>query len=58
MVKIVKNMAKQMFGGLVGTGLVLGVAWLVGGLVHLLETHPIWIIPLFVLDLYLICKEI
>lgn len=58
MEKIVKDIIKQMFGGLVLTGLVLGVACLLGAVVHFLENNPIWILPIVVLDLYLIFREI
>lgn len=58
MSKKTKNIAKQMFGGLVGAGLVLGVMWLVGATVHFLENNPIWILPLLVLIICFLHKEL
>lgn len=58
MKKLFKEFVKNLIGGIVGTGLVLGFFYILGLIMEVIECHFWLMIPLTIYVIYLILKEI
>ena len=58
MKKAIKNIIKNLIGGIIGTGLILLAFYLLGLIESVIECHIWLLIPLGAYVLYLIAKEI
>lgn len=53
-----KEMIKNLIGGVIGVIIFLGIFWILASVMNFLEQHFWLIIPFAILDIYLIFKEI
>ena len=58
MKKLVKELVKNLIGGIVGCGLVLGFFYVLGLIMEVIECHFWLMIPLTIYVIHLILKEI
>ena len=58
MKKAIKNIIKNLIGGIIGTGLILLALYLLGLIKSVIECHTWLLIPLGLYVIYLILKEI
>lgn len=58
MEKIIKELMKNLIGGIIGTILILGIFFIIGIIEQFIENHFWLIIPLSILVLIMIFKEI
>lgn len=58
MEKIIKELMKNIIGGIIGTILILGIFFIIGIIEQFIENHFWLIIPLSILVLIMIFKEI
>ena len=58
MEKIIKELMKNIIGGIIGTILILGIFFIIGIIEQFIENHFCLIIPLSILVLIMIFKEI
>lgn len=58
MKRLFKDLIKNLIGGIVGTGLILGFFYILGLYEQVVECHPWLLIPLGLYVIYLILKEI
>ena len=58
MEKIIKELMKNIIGGIIGTILILGIFFIIGIIEQFIENHFWLIIPLSILVLIMILKEI
>ena len=58
MKKAIKNIIKNLIGGIIGTGLILLAFYLLGLIESVIECHTWLLIPLGFYVIYLILKEI
>lgn len=58
MKRLFKDLVKNLIGGIVGTGLILGFFCILGLCEQVIECHPWLLIPLGLYVIYLILKEI
>lgn len=58
MKKMIKNLIKNLIGGVMLTGLIFGVFYLLGVIEHLVEIYPILWLPLIALAIYCIFKMV
>lgn len=56
--KIIKELMKNLIGGIIGTILILGIFFIIGIIEQFIENHFWLIIPLSILVLIMIFKEI
>lgn len=52
-----KNLFKNLISGVVGTTIILGIFWGLANIINFLEQHFWLIIPIAIIDFYLILKE-
>lgn len=53
-----KDIIKNLIGGVIGVMIFLGIFWILASVMNFLEQHFWLIIPFAILDIYLIFKEI
>lgn len=52
-----KNLFKNLIGGVIGVMILLGFFWILANIMNFLEQHFWLIIPIAIIDFYLILKE-